>query len=88
MFITLTLHGHQTLCIFNNKELQQEMYKDYFYDSSDSMAFHNTNVCINKLLIDIESKIKEAGKTMGQYGFPSPAKTKTELELRSVRRDG
>jgi hypothetical protein len=85
MFIVLTLQGHQTLCIFNDENLKEAMYEDYYYDSSDTLSYRNKNFCINKLLIEIQSKLRDADKSLSQYGLPEPEKAKTELEIMKLK---
>jgi ABC-type multidrug transport system fused ATPase/permease subunit len=76
LFVTMTLQGFPTHCIWENTEQHQALKLDFSYEEGT-----NQRISENKLLKDLCQRLKDANKTLTEYGFPEPESIETELQL-------
>jgi len=85
LFILLTLQGYPTVSIYDDNELRNKMYEDYYMDINNNSTFQNHNFSNNKLLEELEIILRESDKTLTEFGLPNPELSNTELEREKLK---
>jgi hypothetical protein len=82
MFISLTLSGFPTYCIYNKQNLRDKMCEDYLYETQG-----NTVLAYNKLLQYFSNRLRQENKDNTHFGLPEPEESYTELQIEKLKYD-
>ena len=81
LFVMATIQGFPTIKILEEKRFQLLLYDDFLHNYDDE----NHQAAWNDLLTDLCCRFEAEGKTMVEYGLPSPKNLKSELETETLR---
>ena len=81
LFVMATIQGFPTIKILQEDRFQQLLYDDFLHNYETQ----NHQAAWNDLLTDLCSRFEAEGKTMAEYGLPSPKVIRTELEIERLK---
>ena len=81
LFVMATIQGFPTIKILQENRFRELMFDDFLHN----YEMQNQETAWNDLLADLCSRFEAEGKTMAEYGLPSPQLIKTELEMERLK---
>jgi hypothetical protein len=82
LFVLLTIQGFPTHIILSEDDLTEKLYQDFYFKNN-----LNKRLAYNDLLNDLSYRLETEGRSLNDYGLPTPDSITTELEREKCKYD-